>query len=178
LFLQFPDLLRQTRKYRNLEEQILFASDEPEVHEQFISNKLAGLNPNSRDAYLTSFYKHGIFEEFDQALLSLDKLESSVGEDEVIHFLRGMTYFENQQYDLAVETLNLAISEDPNVFIYQWSKVVSLIEAGQFELAVETLLVMDDFFAMEGSNWDKEFIAYPEFLYSDAYEIWINRMDV
>jgi tetratricopeptide (TPR) repeat protein len=178
LFLQFPDILKQSRKYRNLEEQILFASDEPEVHEQFIASKLASLNPDSRDSYLTSFYKHGIFREFDLALTSIENLEKSVGEDEVLHFLRGMTYLENEQFDLAVETFNTAISEDPNIFIYQWSKVIALVEKGAYELAVETLLVMDDFFVMVRTNWDKEFIAYPEFLFSEAFEIWQNRMDV
>ena len=46
----------------------------------------------------------------------------------------------------------------------------------EFDLAVESLLVMDDYFEMNEINWDKEFIAYPEFLMSDSYNKWVERI--
>jgi hypothetical protein len=66
---------------------------------------------------------------------------------------------------------------EPKIPNIHFAKVVCLIEMREFIQAVESLLVMEDYFDVKNTNWDKEFMAYPEFLISDEYFQWLERIE-
>jgi len=176
LFSKLPIALRQTKSYLQLEEQILFSSENSLVQEQFISKKLNLIPIQEKGRWLTAFYKHAIFGEYEDAAIALNNLEMEIGEDEFINFLKGVVHFEKRDYQNALIEFNTAIAGEPEVFVFHWNKVLTFLELEEYGKAVETLLVLDDYFSVSDINWDKEFIAYPMFLMSDAYEEWQSRI--
>ena len=75
-----------------------------------------------------------------------------------------------------MEFYNEALAIEPTVPNIHFAKVVCLIEMKEFTEAAESLLVMEDYFDVTNTNWDKEFMAYPEFLISDVYSRWLERV--
>ncbi len=177
LFANLPAGLKQTKSYLQLEEQILFSSENSMVQEQFIAKKLNLIPIQEKGRWLTAFYKHAIFGEYEDAEIAINNLEMEIGEDEFINFLKGVVFFEKNDFESALIEFNTAIASEPEVFVFHWNKVLTFLELEEYEKAVETLLVLDDYFQVSDINWDKEFIAYPMFLMSDAYENWQSRIE-
>jgi len=177
LFLQIPDVYRNTKIMTHLGESIAFASDQEQVHALFLKDKMSRLL-NPKDTLLTSFYLHAINQDYLRSESALDQLEMETGEDEIYHFLKGVINIESNTLDKAIASLNLAIAEHPESFIYHWTKVNALLLQKEYQMAVESLVLMNDYFNMKDQNWDKEFMAYPEFLFSEEYEVWQQKLEL
>ena len=124
------------------------------------------------------FYKYFENRKFSVARSSLKKLVDSQGKDAILIYLEAVTYFEEYNYSTAVELYNEALTIEPTIPNIHFAKVVCLIEMKEFVQAVESLLVMEDYFDVTNTNWDKEFMAYPAFLISDEYFQWLERVGV
>lgn len=133
-------------------------------------------NGNSEWSLLARYYLNLESHNYVKVREAIEGLRNSVGEDPVLVYLNGTTYFEEYNYKQAIELYNEALTIDPNIPNIHFAKVICLIEMNEFIQAVESLLVMEDYFDVNNTNWDKEFIAYPKFLISDEYSQWLERV--
>ncbi len=127
--------------------------------------------------WLQKFYIDALNEDYQQAELALINLKDFLGEDVLLQYLNGRILFEQQDLENALIHYNNTLSELPHLAEIHWAKVVCLIELESYIEAVESLLVMEKYFDVTIVNWDKEFIAYPEFLMSDEFDQWLKRVE-
>lgn len=116
-------------------------------------------------------------ESYPKVREAIEGLSKSVGEDPILIYLKAATYFEEYNYSTALELYNEALTIEPTIPNIHFAKVVCLIEMKEFTQAAESLLVMEDYFDVTNTNWDKEFMAYPLFLISDEYSQWLERVE-
>jgi hypothetical protein len=128
--------------------------------------------------WLRQYYLSLESESYPKVREAIEGLSKSVGEDPILIYLKAATYFEEYNYSTALELYNEALTIEPTIPNIHFAKVICLIEMKEFTQAVESLLVMEDYFDVRNTNWDKEFIAYPEFLISDEYFQWLERIAV
>lgn len=139
-------------------------------------NQIHKLEKGSNSYWLNSFYYFVEIERYPKARLSLMNLRERVGEDAILSYLEGITYFEEKNYAKAVELYTNALSISNQIPDIHFAKIICLIEKNEYTQAVESLLVMEDYFAVTNINWDKEFMGYPDFLISDEYSRWLERV--
>ncbi len=125
---------------------------------------------------LKQYYLSLDSESYPKVREAIEGLSKSVGQDPILIYLNATTYFEEYNYARALELYNKALIMDPTIPNIHFAKVVCLIEMKEFIQAVESLLVMEDYFDVKNINWDKEFMAYPAFLISDEYFQWLERV--
>jgi len=148
------------------------------------SNALMGKNDEidkDRDLvwhWLKQYYLSLDSENYPKVREAIEVLSKLVGEDPILIYLKAATYFEEYNYSTALEFYNEALTLEPTIPNIHFAKVVCLIEMKEFTLAVESLLVMEDYFDVTNANWDKELMAYPTFLMSDEYFQWLERIGV
>jgi tetratricopeptide (TPR) repeat protein len=128
--------------------------------------------------WLKQYYLSFDSESYPKVREAIKGLSKSVGEDPILIYLNAATYFEEYNYSTALELYNEALTMEPTIPNIHFAKVVCLIEMKEFIQAVESLLVMEDYFDVRNTNWDKEFMAYPAFLISDEYFQWLERVGV
>ena len=128
--------------------------------------------------WLKQYYLGLDSESYPKVREAIEGLSKLVGEDPILIYLKAVTYFEEYNYSTAIELYNEALTIDPTIPNIHFAKVVCLIEMKEFTQAVESLLVMEDYFYIKNTNWDKEFMAYPAFLISDEYFQWLERIGV
>ena len=126
--------------------------------------------------WLRQYYLSLESENCTEVREAIEGLSKTVGEDPILIYLKATTYFEEYNYNLAIELYNDALTMEPTIPNIHFAKVICLIEMKEFTQAVESLLVMEDYFDVTNTNWDKEFMAYPEFLISDEYSRWLERV--
>ena len=127
-------------------------------------------------SWLRQYYLNLESKSYTKVREAIEGLSKSVGEDPILIYLKAATYFEEYNYLTALEFYNEALAIEPTVPNIHFAKVVCLIEMKEFTEAAESLLVMEDYFDVTNTNWDKEFMAYPEFLISDEYSRWLERV--
>jgi len=145
------------------------------ILDQLIKIKIQDSNNENAKIYL-KYLISSYNSEFADGISELKSLDSALNQNSYINYLIGTLYYEMYDFNNAIEYYNTAISDNPEVFDFHFAKVVAYIEMNEFDKAVESLLVMDDYFTVNNINWDKEFLAYPEFLTSDSYFIWQERI--
>jgi len=128
--------------------------------------------------WLKQYYLNLDSENYPKVREAVEGLSKLVGEDPILIYLKAATYFEEYNYSRALEFYNEALTIEPTISNIHFAKVVCLIEMKEFVQAVESLLVMEDYFDVTNANWDKEFMAYPAFLISDEYFQWLERVSV
>jgi len=114
--------------------------------------------------------------DFLYARSAINELRNTVGNDPVLIYLEATTYFEAFDYERALPLYNDALIAEPTIPNIHFAKIICLVEMKEYTQAVESLLVMEDYFKVANINWDKEFMAYPEFLISDEYSQWLERV--
>ena len=127
--------------------------------------------------WLKQYYLSLDSESYPKVREAIEGLSKSVGEDPILIYLKAATYFEEYNYSTALELYNEALTIEPTIPNIHFAKVVCLIEMKEFTQAAESLLVMEDYFDVTNTNWDKEFMAYPLFLISDEYSQWLERVE-
>ena len=127
--------------------------------------------------WLKQYYLSLDSESYPKVREAIEGLRKSVGEDPILIYLNAATYFEEYNYSRALVLYNEALTMEPKIPNIHFAKVVCLIEMKEFIQAVESLLVMEDYFDVKNTNWDKEFMAYPAFLISDEYFQWLERIE-
>ena len=127
---------------------------------------------------LKQYYLSLDSESYPKVREAIEGLSMSVGQDPILIYLNATTYFEEYNYARALVLYNEALTMEPKIPNIHFAKVVCLIEMKEFIKAVESLLVMEDYFDVKNTNWDKEFMAYPAFLISDEYAQWLERVGV
>ena len=128
--------------------------------------------------WLRQYYLNLDLKSYGKVREAIDRLGNSIGDDPVLTYLKAVTYFEEYNYSKALVLCNEALTMDPKIPNIHFAKVVCLIEMKEFIQAAESLLVMEDYFDVKNTNWDKEFMAYPAFLISDEYAHWLERVGV
>ena len=127
--------------------------------------------------WLRQYYLNLDLKCYGKVREAIDRLGNSIGDDPVLTYLKAVTYFEEYNYSKALVLCNEALTMEPKIPNIHFAKVVCLIEIKEFIQAVESLLVMEDYFDVKNTNWDKEFMAYPGFLISDEYFQWLERIE-
>ncbi len=168
---------QQTYIYRGLMEQVLLKSEISSVSQGYLFEKSQKIPLGEKGRSLTMFYLNAYAAKYNDALIALANLENAVGEDGVLDYLRGNIYFEQNEMSKALSSFNKALAYNSKIFSFHIAKVKTLIEQSQYIEAVESLLVLDDFFNIQELNWNEEFSEYPNFLTSEAYKLWLNRLN-
>ena len=169
--------LRETAIMKAIKFNMDFHSS-PEIRTNTLEEKRhqIGKDGSQEWSWLRQYYLSLESESYAKVREAIEGLSKSVGEDPILIYLKAATYFEEYNYSTALELYNEALTIEPTIPNIHFAKVVCLIEMKEFVQAVESLLVMEDYFDVTNTNWDKEFIAYPEFLISDEYYQWLERV--
>ena len=114
--------------------------------------------------------------KYSEARSALPEIRLAVGNDPILIYLEATIYFEEYKYKEALQLYNEALVAERTIPNIHFAKVICLIEMKEYVQAAECLLIMEDYFEVRNTNWDKEFIAYPDFLISDEYSIWLERI--
>jgi len=168
-------ILINSRLVNRVKTLIGLHSDE-EVRISYLMNEIDESNVSNSRYWLFSFYLDVLQEENNQARIKLNRLKEIIGEDPILIYLEATTYFEEYNYNNALELYNDALVLDATIPNIHFAKVICLIEMKEYVQAVESLLVMEDYFEVININWDKEFMGYPDFLISDEYSRWLERV--
>ncbi len=170
---EFTDL----RRFRQLYGLICERSGSPELLIGYLSEEIDRIPLTEKGRWLPLFYLRSIEGNYGEALIALSNLESEVGEDVYLDFLKGNVYFEMGDYSSAVSYFNKALAVDNNVMIFHLGKIHSYISLGLYVEAVESLLVMDDSFKVSEFDWKQEFSIYPDFINSEAFKEFEDRLE-
>jgi tetratricopeptide (TPR) repeat protein len=160
---------KTTQYYQSIELGLLFGSTEETVQKNAIAKRIEKVALNEPGRWLLLFYQSGLLEDYEQARLCIKNLEGYAGNDEMLTYLLGVTYFEEQNYQMALDLFNTVLVTEQDFYIIHYAKITSLIELKKFDMAVEALNLLSTIFDTSKVNWDKEFMAYPEFLMSDEF---------
>lgn len=173
----FEQSFKTTSSYASLEESVLIASGIPELIIKSLESKVKRTPLTEKGRWLHLFYYNALLGKYNDANIALVNLENEVGTDDVITFLKGNLEIEKGKYENAIQFFNEALSSEKNIMTFHLAKVIAYIELQDYEKAVESLLVMDDFFEIKDIDWNKEFESYPDFINSDAYSKWKERIE-
>jgi hypothetical protein len=168
-FISIDETFKTTQYYQSIELSILFGSIDEKVQNNIIEKRIKGININEPGRWLLLFYQSGLLEDYEQARLCIQNLQGYAGEDDMLTFLLGVTYFEEGNYEKSLELFNNALATEQDFYIIHYAKITSLIELKKYNLAVESLQLLSTLFDTNSVNWDKEFMSYPEFLMSDEF---------
>lgn len=169
LLIGIDEVFKTTQFYQSIELSILFGSVDEKVQKNIIEKRIKGINVTEPGRWLLLFYQSGLLEDYNQARLCIQNLEGYAGEDDILTFLLGVTYFEEGNYEKSLELFNDALATEQDFYIIHYAKITSLIELKKYALAVESLQLLSTLFDTSTINWDKEFMSYPEFLMSDEF---------
>ena len=169
--------LRETEIMKSIKYNLDFhSSSEIRANALKLKNHEIGKDGSLEWSWLRQYYLSLESESYTKVREAIEGLSKAVGEDPILIYLKAATYFEEYNYSIALELYNEALTIESAIPNIHFAKVICLIEMKEFIQAAESLLVMDDYFDVTNTNWDKEFIAYPEFLISDEYSQWLERI--
>lgn len=171
-----PKNLLYLQEINNASMYIANIENNARLTQELLDKKIEASQSNYAKTYL-NYLKYSYNDQFLNGINELKLLDSVFNENAYINYLIGTLYYELYDFNHAIEHYNASIAKNPEVFDFHFAKIVAYIEMNEFDLAVESLLVMDDYFEMNEINWDKEFMAYPEFLMSDSYNKWMERIN-
>jgi tetratricopeptide (TPR) repeat protein len=84
------------------------------------------LFPNDPSFEFIMLDKYVLEEEYDKALNAIDVINQFVGEDDYLHYQRGLMYQLLGDYQLGEKELRIAIKQAPNEVLYYWSLITIL----------------------------------------------------
>lgn len=148
-----------------------------EVRQQVLFAWLTKLDKKLPAYWLYYFYYEATNGNYGNARIALVNLEESVGNDPFLGYLKGVTFFEEFQYDKALEIYSSVLGQIKDVPDVHFAKIICLVEKKEYVEAVESIMVMEDYFEISGVNWDREFVGYPEFLASDEFSKFLERIE-
>jgi hypothetical protein len=174
---EFETTYQKTFMWNNLKEFILLKSENKTIATNYLFEKSQMIDLDEKGRSLTLFYLNAYVGNYNDAIIAIANLESAVGEDGVLEYLKGNLYFELGEMDNALEAFNNSLAFDNEIFSFHIAKVKTLIEQTLYLEAVESLLVMDDSFVINDLAWDAEFMEHPAFLNSEEYQSWKQRLN-
>lgn len=137
--------------------------------------KIDAIPMGDRGRWLPMIYFNAMQGNYAEAQIALANLEGEVGEDTYLHFLRGNLYFEMGDYNLAISSFNKALSMKSEIPIIHLGKIYSQIRLNEFTQAVESMLVMDDFYHLDNEQWILELADFGAFVESDEFNKFLER---
>ena len=182
LLLAYNDLkgidgeFQKTLMFADFQEDLLLNSNDPKIIIPIYNKIVSRIPIPEKGRWLSLFYLNALNGKYQDALISLANLESNVGSDGSLDFFKGNMYFELNNYTEALNMFNNALAYDPEIYTFHFAKVLSQIELNQFDQAIESLLVMDDYFDVSNVKWEVEFEAYEDFLRSEQFKRWQERI--
>jgi len=127
--------------------------------------------PNDPSLYLISIDGYILSEEYDKSLVSIDKLDKSLGGDSFLNSLRANIYYYKNDLERAIELLEIFMYEYPYFFDGFDSALSLYVEAKKFESAVNILKIMMERFEVDKSDLKtvveenfKDFVKSPEYI--------------
>lgn len=172
---KIPNNLLYLQEINNASMYIANMENNKRLTQELLEKKIEVSKSINIKTYL-NYLKYSYNDQYSNGIDELKLLDSSFNDNVYLNYLIGTLYYELYDFNHAIEYYNASISKKPEIFDFHFAKIVAYIEMNEFDLAVESLLVMDDYFEMNEINWDKEFMAYPEFLMSDSYYKWTERI--
>lgn len=97
---------------------------------------------NDVSLYLVSIDGFILKKQYDKALLSVDKLDATIGRDDFLNFIRGNIYYLKKDYKNALEKFSLTIQDYPNFFDAYDSMLTVYVESKDYSNAVIILDIM------------------------------------
>jgi tetratricopeptide (TPR) repeat protein len=172
--MSIDELYKSTHYYQHLELSLLFQSPDEKVQLSAINKRIKRISIEERGRWLLLFYQSGLTSNFQQARLCIQNLKDWIGEDEMLTYLEAVTYYEQGDYLTAIDLFNQVLVSEQDFYIVYYAKLTAQIEISDYKSAVETLQQINFQFDASHINWDKELMAYPDFLMSDEYDDWLN----
>jgi tetratricopeptide (TPR) repeat protein len=176
--LSIDELFKSTNYYKNIELSVLFQSPDEKVQLSAINKRLSSISLEEKGRWLLLFYQSGLLGDFQQARLCIYNLKDWIGEDEMLTYLEAVTYYEQGDYLTSIELFNKVLVNEQDFYIVYYAKLTAQIEISDYTAAIETLQQINAIFDAGHINWDKELMAYPDFLMSDDYDDWLNGLTI
>lgn len=173
----YADEFQDLKRFRQLYGLICENANSPQLMIGYLDDEVGRIPLTEKGRWLPLFYLRSLEGNFGEALIALSNLEKEIGQDVFIDFLKGNIYFEMGDYEAAINWFNKALSQNNQVMIFYLGKVHSYINMKKYVEAVETLLVMDDSFDIDELDWSTEFAQYPDFVKSEEFKQFLNRLD-
>lgn len=132
--------------------------------------------PNDPSLYLISVDGYILKKQYDKSILSLDKLDETIGGDSFLNYLKGNVHYLNKDYANAQKMFDIVIEEFP-YFIDVYDSLLSIyIETNKNEKAIDILNLFLSDFELTKNDLEtsiKEF--YPEFLKTNEFKEWFKK---
>jgi tetratricopeptide (TPR) repeat protein len=172
--ISLDELYKSTNYYKHIELSVLFQSPDEKVQLSALNKRINSISIEEKGRWLLLFYQSGLQGNYQQARLCIQNLKDWIGEDEMLTYLEAVTYYEAGDYLTSIELLNNVIASEQDFYIVFYAKLTAQIEIADYSAAIETLQQIVLLFDAGHINWDKELMAYPDFLMSDEYDDWLN----
>lgn len=174
---KYAEEFGELERFQNLYGMICEISGSSELMIGYLEDELLEMSKLEKGRWLSLFYLRSLQGDYSEAMIALSNLEKEVGEDLYIDFLKGNLYYELHDYESAIKWFNIALGQKEDVKIFHLAKAHSYAAMGQFVEAVESLLVMEDYFEIDGYDWKIEFAYASEFVQSPEFNEFLKRLD-
>jgi len=131
------------------------------------------VHPKDPSMNLMSIDHYYLKGRYDQALNSIDWLESLLGGDPYLHVLRAGLFMEQGKIELARKSLLLAIEEDPTLENAYWTMVTLTLKEKNHAESAKWLTVIGDTLGIEFVDLT-EIPEYQDFVKSSEYTDWLS----
>lgn len=132
--------------------------------------------PNDVSLYLISIDGFILKEQYDKALLSIDKLDAAIGKDDFLNYMRGNIYYLKKDYKYAIQKFN-SITLDYPLFLDAYDSLLTVyVDSKDYDSAVMVLDIMINNFEV-GKEDLEALIAenFTNFSNSTQFENWLNK---
>ena len=126
-------------------------------------------HPNDVSADLAGIDLYFLKKQYKEMQESIDRLEKAVGEDGHLGMLRGVGYTQEGKFDKAKQSLEKAISIEPELESPYWTLVQLGLTQKDFTLVTETLKKLVDKFGYSEFGFAENDL-YAEYVKSDQYK--------
>lgn len=119
--------------------------------------------------------KYVLEEEYEKALAAVDVIEDFIGEDDYLHYQKGLMHQLLKNYETAAGEMRTAIRQRPNEELYYWELIAILEWQEDYVGCIKVLKQLQKEF-----NYSKEILkeaalaAYNVFPYTKKFKRWVN----
>lgn len=117
--------------------------------------------------------KHILEEEYEEALKSIEAVEQFIGEDDYLHYQKGLVYHLMEDFKKAEAEMRIAIEQRPTQEMYYWNLLTILEWQKKYKDGVKVLKELQTKFAYSKAVLKETVLAeYHVFPYTRKFKRW------
>lgn len=119
--------------------------------------------------------KYFLEEDYDKALAAMNKIEEFIGEDDYLHYQKGLIYHLMGDLKKAAAKMRTAIEQRPNEELYYWDLLTILEWQKKYKKCMDVLKEIQEEFAYSKPVLKKKVLEnYNIFPYKKAFRSWVK----